>query len=134
MILRDVMTNDVLTVGPDADVTAAAEAMTDRRVGSACVVDEDGGLLGIITERDVLRAAASGRDLTGESVRDWMTAEVITCDPEQPPSQVAATMREQRFRHVPVCESGQLVGIVSLRDLWQFSFLPSEPEDMTMRH
>jgi CBS domain-containing protein len=133
MILRDVMTTDVMTVAPDDTVTSAARSMTERHIGSACVVGESGDLLGIITERDVLRAAASGEDLRAQSVSEWMTSEVVTTGPEEPPSQVAATMRQQRFRHVPICEAGQLVGIVSLRDLWQFSFLPSEPEDMTMR-
>lgn len=133
-MLPDVMTDDVLTVEPDATIADAASAMMDITVGSACVVDAEGALTGIITERDVLRAAASGRDLNGETVRDWMTADPIAVGPDEPPSQVATTMRERGFRHVPVVDGGELVGIVSMRDLWQFSFLPAEPDDMTMRH
>lgn len=134
MMLADVMTQDVLTTSPDASVTEAARAMSDRDIGSACVVDAGGGLIGIITERDVMRAAASGEDLEDESVTAWMTADPITVGPDEPPSRVAATMRERGFRHLPVCAEGDLIGIVSLRDLWQFSFLPEEPDDMTMRH
>lgn len=134
MILRDLMTTDVLTTSPDEDVATAARAMTDRDIGSACVVDDEGGLIGIITERDVLRAAASGSDLTAEPVRDWMTGEPVQVEPDELPSKVASTMRERGFRHMPVQEAGELVGIVSLRDLWKFSFLPEEPDDMTMRH
>ncbi len=133
-MLPDVMTEDVLTVGSDATIADAASAMMGITVGSACVVDADGGLTGIITERDVLRAAASGRDLSGEVVRDWMTADPIVVGPDEPPSQVATTMRERGFRHVPVVDGDELIGIVSMRDLWQFSFLPAEPDDMTMRH
>lgn len=133
MMLRDVMTKDVLTTTPDASVAGAAKAMADRKIGSACVVD-GGELKGIITERDVLRAAASGNDLTKETVATWMTADPITIGPDEVPSEVASVMRERNFRHVPIVEGDDLVGIVSLRDLWGFAFLPQQPDDMTLRH
>lgn len=133
MMLSDVMTKDVLTTTPDATVSGAAKAMTDRRVGSACVVGDRGELRGIITERDVLRAAASGRDLNEEQVSDWMTPDPVTIDPQEVPSRVAAVMMDRGFRHIPVIDQDELVGIVSMRDVWRFSFLPSEPDDMTMR-
>lgn len=132
MMLRDVMTKDVLTTTPDATVAGAAKAMTDRGIGSACVVEE-GRLVGIITERDVLRAAASGRDLNKELVRDWMTPDPVTIHPDELPSEVARILQERGFRHLPVVEGEELVGIVSMRDVWRFSFLPSEPDDMTLR-
>jgi CBS domain-containing protein len=131
-MMREVMTADVLTTSPEMSVTEAARAMTERRVGSAVVVD-DTRLVGIITERDVLRAAASGKDLSDEPVATWMTADPITVDVTEPPSEVAAKMRQRGFRHFPVVEEGDLAGIVSMRDLWQFSFLPPEPDDMTLR-
>ena len=133
MTLRDLMTRDVLTTSADTSVAGAAEAMTERRIGSACVVDEDGELKGIITERDVLRAAASGRDLTSEPVTEWMTPDPITTGPDEVPSEVATIMRRRGFRHLPVIEDGELAGILSMRDLWGFVFLPSEPDDMTLR-
>lgn len=133
MMLRDLMTSDVLTTSPDTTVAGAAEAMTDRRIGSACVVDEDGRLRGIITERDVLRAAASGRDLGDERVTEWMTPDPVTVGPDEVPSEVATVMRERNFRHLPVLEDDELVGILSMRDLWGYVFLPSEPDDMTLR-
>jgi CBS domain-containing protein len=133
MVLKDVMTTDVLATSPGASVTEAARAMTDRQVGSAVVVDKS-GLVGIITERDVLRAAASGNDLGSETVADWMTADPLTVGIDEPPSAVAGEMQKRGFRHFPVVDEGELVGIVSLRDLWQFAFLPPEPDDMTMRH
>lgn len=133
MMLRDLMTSDVLTTSPDTTVAGAAEAMTDRRIGSACVVDEDGRLRGIITERDVLRAAASGRDLGDERVTEWMTPDPVTVGPDEVPSEVATVMRERNFRHLPVLEDDEIVGILSMRDLWGYVFLPSEPDDMTLR-
>ncbi len=133
MMLRDLMTRDVLTTSPETSVAGAARAMTERRIGSACVVDEGGRLLGIITERDVLRAAASGQDLGAERVTEWMTPDPVTIGPDEVPSEVATVMRERNFRHLPVLEDDELIAIVSMRDLWGFVFLPSEPDDMTMR-
>ena len=132
MMLRDLMTRDVLTTGTDVSVAEAARVMTERGIGSACLVD-DGQLRGIITERDVLRAAASGRDLNAEPVTAWMTADPVTITPDELPSRVAAIMAERGFRHLPVLDGGELVGIISMRDVWRFSFLPSEPDDMTLR-
>lgn len=133
MMLRDLMTSDVLTTSADTTIASAARAMTDRRIGSACVVDEDGRLRGIITERDVLRAAASGRPLGDERVTEWMTPDPVTVGPDEVPSDVATVMRERNFRHLPVLEDDEIVGILSMRDLWGYVFLPSEPDDMTLR-
>lgn len=131
VMLRDVMTKDVLTTSPDATVADAARAMTDRKIGSACVVDDQGRLLGIITERDVLRAAGSGRDLVKESVTEWMTPDPITIGPDEMPcSEIANIMMERGFRHLPILDGDELIGIVSMRDVWRFSFLPSEPDDV----
>ncbi len=131
VMLRDVMTKNVLTTSPDATVADAAKAMTDRRIGSACVVDEQGRLLGIITERDVLRAAGSGRDLVRESVTEWMTPDPVTIGPDEMPcSEIANIMMERGFRHLPILDGDELIGIVSMRDVWRFSFLPSEPDDV----
>ncbi len=131
VMLRDVMTKDVLTTSPDATVADAARAMTERKIGSACVVDERGRLLGIITERDVLRAAGSGRDLVNESVTGWMTPDPITIGPDEMPcSEIANIMMERGFRHLPILEDDELIGIVSMRDVWRFSFLPAEPDDV----
>ncbi|MDP8960654.1 MAG: CBS domain-containing protein [Actinomycetota bacterium] len=131
VMLRDVMTKNVLTTSPGATVADAAKAMTDRKIGSACVVDEQGRLLGIITERDVLRAAGSGRDLVNESVTEWMTPDPITIGPDEMPcSEIANIMMERGFRHLPILDGDALIGIVSMRDVWRFSFLPSEPDDV----
>lgn len=133
MQLRDVMSKDVLTTTPDATVAGAAKAMTDRGIGSACVL-ADTVLVGIITERDVLRAAASGKDLTEEPVSRWMTENPDTIHVEDLPSEVSRRLQKEGYRHLPVVDDGgALVGIASMRDVWRFSFLPAEPDDMTFR-
>jgi CBS domain-containing protein len=110
------MTSDVFTASPDAAVTDVAEAMVRGRFGSAVVL-EGGAVSGIFTERDVLRAAASGAELARSPVSRWMTPDPVTAEPEVDSDQAAELMVGGGFRHLPVVEGGKLAGIVSLRDL-----------------
>jgi len=114
--LAGIMTSRVFTVSAGASVAAAAAAMVRGGFGSAVVVQ--GSLVeGIFTERDVLRAAASGADLTGSPVSRWMTKDPETAEPDVDSEQAAELMLAGGFRHLPVVEGNTLVGIVSLRDL-----------------
>jgi len=74
-------------------------------------------LAGIFTERDVLRAAASGKDLTSATVGEWMTPDPMTAEPEMDAGEAAQVMLSRGFRHLPVMESNRVTGIVSLRDV-----------------
>jgi CBS domain-containing protein len=114
--LAEIMTSDVFTASPDTAVTDGAAAMVRRRFGSAVVL-EGGAVSGIFTERDVLRAAASGAELTQSPVSRWMTPDPVTAGPEVDSDQAAELMLGGGFRHLPVVEGGKLAGIVSLRDL-----------------
>lgn len=114
--LNEIMSRDVFTVSRDATVADVAQAMLRARVGSAVVTD--GRLLaGIFTERDVVRAAASGDDLTAARIADWMTPDPVTAAPEADADDAAASMMTQGFRHLPVVDGNDLIGIVSLRDI-----------------
>ncbi len=118
--LRDFMSGeDVLTIEPTATLEAAAHKMARRNVGAAVVVDDRGGIAGIFTERDLLRAVAGGVKPESADVRSHMTANPVTLPPDHSPSEAAQIMSEGRFRHIPVVDSGELVGIVSIRDLVQ---------------
>jgi CBS domain-containing protein len=110
------MTRDVFTAKPGTAVAEVATSMLRSRVGSA-VVTQGRMLLGIFTERDVLRAAASGSDLTSSPVSEWMTQDPVTVDPETDADDAAEMMLAHGFRHLPVLEGNALVGIVSLRDI-----------------
>lgn len=114
--LKDFMTTSVQTVATDATVSDAAEAMVRGRFGSVLVM-ASGTLMGIFTERDVLRAAAERVDLSTSMVRDWMTSDPITATGEMDSGDAAETMIAHGFRHLPVMEQGKLQGIVSLRDV-----------------
>jgi CBS domain-containing protein len=116
-VLRDLMNPSVVTVEPDASVAQSAALMVSARVGSAIVL-QDSFLAGILTERDVLRAAASGGDLTASPVRDWMTPQPESAGPEATADEAAEVMLRGGFRHLPILDGRRVCGVVSLRDLF----------------
>jgi CBS domain-containing protein len=107
----------VVTATPDMPLAEAAARMVSHKVGSACVM-EGSFLTGILTERDVLRAAASGADLTISTVTEWMTPDPQYASPDTPPEDAAQLMFRNGFRHLPILDGKHVCGIVSLRDLF----------------
>jgi CBS domain-containing protein len=115
--LRDFMTSDdVLTIAADTTLGQAARLMRGRNVGAA-VVTEAERIVGIFTERDLLRAIADSRHPDQGQVQSYMTPDPLTLPPDHSPSEAAQIMSERKFRHIPVVEGDRLVGIVSIRDL-----------------
>jgi CBS domain-containing protein len=108
------MSRHLLTAAASDSLIDAARRMGQRRVGAILVLEGE-KLIGIMTERDVLRAVGAG-SIDG-SVSDWMTRDPITVDPHATHGEAAMMMIHGGFRHVPVVEHGKLVGIVSIRDL-----------------
>jgi CBS domain-containing protein len=114
--LSEFMTGAVVSVAPEDTLGEAAERMAEDGVGSAVVLDS-GRLIGILTERDLLRAVA-GRVHTSEArVREWMTVDPMTATEATSADEAMRTMLEQGFRHLPVVEEGRTIGVVSLREL-----------------
>jgi CBS domain-containing protein len=113
--IRDIMSTQLVTVVPSTTVAEAATSMAERRVGSALVME--GGLVGIFTERDIVRALSQDFDAPGHPVSDWMTRDPTTIDPDAPVDEALVRMLGAGFRHFPVVEGGEVVGIVSIRDL-----------------
>jgi CBS domain-containing protein len=116
-LLRDLMTTQVAATDPDTPVAEAAAAMVAASVGSA-VVMQGNFLAGILTERDVLKAAASGTDLSAARVSDWMTPDPQSASPETSAAEAAQIMLMNGFRHLPVVDGRVVCGVVSLRDLF----------------
>ena len=114
--IGDVMTKDVVTLSSDSTVTDAAQVMVRGGFGSVVVV-HGRMLLGILTERDVLRAAASEDDLRSASVERWMTPDPDTSEPDLDTEEAAGLMLSRGYRHLPVVVDGDLLGMVSLRDV-----------------
>jgi CBS domain-containing protein len=116
-VLRDLMNRRVAVTTPDTVVAAAAAAMVEENVGSA-VVMQGPFVAGILTERDVLRAAASGEDLSASLVSAWMTPDPQSVSPDTSVEDAAQIMLLNGFRHLPVVEGRMVCGVVSLRDLF----------------
>ena len=116
LALRDLMTTRVVAVSPDDPVAGAAAAMIAQKVGSALIM-QGRMLTGILTERDVLRAAASGSDLTHSPVSAWMTKDPEAASPNTTVEEATQLMLLHGFRHLPVLDGREVRGIVSLRDL-----------------
>lgn len=113
--VADLMAGDLLTVEADALLTDAVRSMDDRRVGAVLVLEGE-RLVGVFTERDVLRAVAHGLTPVA-SVGEWMTRGPETIEPEASAEHAAVLMIHGGFRHLPVVDEGRVVGILSIRDL-----------------
>ena len=114
--LKEIMTSDVFATTPSTSVADVAASMLKGRFGSAVVL-EGSTLMGIFTERDVLRAAAARADLTSSRVADWMTGDPVTASPDMDAGEATEIMMSQGFRHLPVVDGKTIAGIVSLRDI-----------------
>lgn len=114
--LGAVMTPDPLTAAPGTTLADAAAAMREQGVGSVIVAD-DGKVLGIITERDIVKAAADGAHPTDATVDDWMTPAPVTMPPDEDITHALDQMIDRHFRHIPIVDGDKLVGVVSFRQL-----------------
>jgi CBS domain-containing protein len=115
--LRDLMHTGVVTATPDTSVTDAAASMVRARVGSAVIL-QGSFLAGILTERDVLRAAASGEDLSTSAVSSWMSPDPQAASLDMSAEEAAQIMLLNGFRHLPVLDGRTVCGVVSIRDLF----------------
>jgi CBS domain-containing protein len=116
MTLGDFMSREVLSVAPEDTIGEAAQRMADSNVGSSVVL-EHGRLIGILTERDLLRAMAERVHPSEARVREWMTAEPISASESTTADEAARLMIEKGFRHLPVVDGDRTLGVVSLRDV-----------------
>ena len=117
MQVRDAMTPTVLTIGPAHTLRQAAQQMRARHVGAAVVLDPDADGPGILTERDVLDAVAADQDPDRELAADHLTPDAVVATPEWPLTEAAQAMLAGGFRHLVVCDAGEVVGVLSVRDL-----------------
>ncbi len=116
MHVADIMTKASVTDSPSDSLRSAASEMWRQQTGSLLVMEGD-RLVGIVTERDVMKAVAQGHDVETTPVSQIMTTDVLTIAPETPPHEAARHMAARWIRHLPVLEGGRVVGVVSQRDL-----------------
>ena len=127
MKLGSLVGGTATVIGPEATIDAAAEALVHDGVGSLAVV-EGRRLVGIITERDIVRAVAERVDPEVEPVAEWMSDAPDTFSPDVDVEEAAAWLLEMGYRHMPVMDGGELLGIVSIRDILWAIISGSEPE------
>jgi CBS domain-containing protein len=119
------MSRDLLTIEPDQRLAEAAKRMASRGVG-AVIVLEGGDLVGILTERDLLKAVAGGLKEDAR-VSEWMTRHPETVESDESTDHAAALMIHGGFRHLPVVDGGQVTGILSIRDLMKVALEDRAP-------
>lgn len=109
---------DVLAIAPEATLFEAARVMTVNRIGALLVRDKKGGLQGIISERDIVRAISDhGASALAMTTAERMTKDVATCEESDTIAEIMETMTRCRFRHMPVVDGGCIAGIVSIGDV-----------------
>jgi CBS domain-containing protein len=119
MKVRDAMTEHVLTITPGRSLREAARFMTDHNVGAVVIIDPEEPGPGIVTERDVVRSLGAGENPDNELVRDHLTSRATFADADWGLEEAADAMARGGFRHLVVIDGGELVGIISMRDLIQ---------------
>jgi CBS domain-containing protein len=134
MTLLELCDPEPATVSLEASVAGAIRMMLDQHVGAVGVIDADGRVAGIFTERDVLmKMSLSGRDPANTPVRELMTTPVVLATLSTGPGEAMATMVERHYRHLPVADdNGKLLGILSIRNLleWRIDDLSQELDSL----
>jgi len=125
---------NVLTVWPGASVRSAVDRMARAGVGALAVIDDSGALVGLVSERDVVRAlAAQGDAAMSRPVSEVTGRHVVTCSKDDSLSDLMAVMTDRRVRHLPVMEGGHIIGIVSIGDLVKARLHELETESQVLR-
>jgi CBS domain-containing protein len=117
--IADLMTQDVVTVAPEDTLGEAAAKMTEKGIG-AVVVSDFGRMIGILSERDIMRAVADRIHSSEARVREWMTADPVTATRDTTVEEAGRTMLENGFRHLPVVDGERAIGMLSIRDVAQY--------------
>ena len=109
--------SEVITIGHEQTISEAISRLSHHNIGVLIVLGASGNVVGIISERDIVRRLVEDRELLSRKVSVVMTSEVIVGVPEDEVMSVVHTMTEMRFRHIPIMDKGQLIGIISIGDI-----------------
>ncbi|ABV93487.1 hypothetical protein Dshi_1745 [Dinoroseobacter shibae DFL 12 = DSM 16493] len=116
-ILKSKASAEVVTIGPDASVADAAKVLSLRKIGSVVVSSNGKTADGILSERDIVReVGVRGAGCLTETVGNMMTRDLVTCGPDESADKVLMQMTEGRFRHMPVVQDGEMIGLITLGD------------------
>ena len=124
---------DVVTIQPHRTIAEASRLLAAHRIGAVLVTGADGKILGILSERDIVRAVAAGPATLDDAVSKHMTERVVTCTPDMVVYDVMDVMTAGRFRHLPVLDRDRLAGLISIGDVVKFRVAEIEAESRAMR-
>lgn len=131
MKLRTVATTDIVRALPDDPLLVAAATMADNEIGSLPVFRGE-TMIGILTERDLVRAVAEDADASTATVGEYMSTQPVTIEADADLHDAAHRMLEAGVRHLPVLDEGEVVGLVSIRDVLVEDAWPTDVEDATL--
>jgi CBS domain-containing protein len=132
-ILRD-KGSEVVTTTPERTIADTAKLLDEHKIGAVIVLDGDGAVAGVLSERDIVRGIARhGERALSMQVRELMTSDVVVCKPEDTVQEVMALMTVRRIRHVPVMQDGRLSGIISIGDVVKHRLGEIEMEAESLR-
>lgn len=124
---------DVATIQPHRTLSEAVSQLAERRIGAVVVTGADNRVLGILSERDIVRALAAGPQILQDPVSRYMTAKVVTCTADTLVVDAMEEMTDGRFRHLPVVEDGRLCGIISIGDVVKYRLAEIQHESEQLR-
>jgi len=125
---------EVVNIEPNASLAEAVRVLAEKRIGAALILGADRRIAGIISERDIVRALAErGAAVLDEPVSQTMTRKVESCNMSETVSQIMERMTQGKFRHMPVVDQGQVIGVVSIGDIVKHRLQQMERESTAMR-
>jgi CBS domain-containing protein len=117
---KSIMSRKIMTVTEDANIRHVMRLLSENQVTGLPVVSEDMALLGIVTEKDILKELLYGKDVKSKTAGDLMTADIVSFDEDEDLMTIFRTLVEDNFRRVPILSDGKLTGIISRRDIINF--------------
>ena len=130
----DIKGHDVVTMEPTASLDTAAKLLAERRIGAVVLLGADDRVVGILSERDIVRAISErGAAAMEEQVSQVMTRKVVTCTLDESIHSIMERMTKGKFRHMPVIEQGKLAGIISIGDVVKHRIVEMEQESDALK-
>ena len=137
MIVKTILSakgNDVISIEPTATLETAVRTLADRRIGALLVLGPDRRVIGILSERDIVRVLAEqGAGALNQPLSQVMTRKVVTCNSSETIGVIMERMTAGKFRHVPVVEQDQVIGVVSIGDVVKYRLQEMEHESAALR-
>ena len=126
--------HDVFSISPDTQIMETARLLREKRIGTAMVLEEDGSIAGLVSERDIVTGLADhGPEIVERPVAEIMTKKVIVCQPDDNMILIMSCMSDRRIRHLPVMEGEQIIGIISIGDVVKTRIAELESESATLK-